>query len=217
VLIAVTDNGAGMAPDVLEKAFEPFFTTKAKGAGTGLGLSQVHGFIKQSGGHVKIYSEPGAGTTVKLYLPRHEGAVEEESSAPRRNAASLGCKVLVAEDDAGVRSFAREALHDLGCEVIEAENGAEALRKIEQGAEFSVLLTDIVMPGMSGRELADRVAKLRPDTKIIYMTGFTQNAVVHNGVLDAGTRLLSKPFTLAQLDMELNAALAPAKDAAETG
>ncbi len=210
-LIGVSDNGSGMPPEVIEQAFEPFFTTKPRGAGTGLGLSQVHGFIKQSGGHVKIYSELGAGTTVKLYLPRHVGEAERQEHRSVAHDASIGCSVLLVEDDAGVRAFASEALHELGCRVVEAENGEEALLRLQSGERVGVMLTDVVMPGMTGRQLADRVLELRPEIKIIYMTGFTQNAIVHNGVVDPGTRLLTKPFTLSQLQGALTAALDEAK------
>ena len=211
VMIAVTDNGAGMTAAVIEQAFEPFFTTKERGAGTGLGLSQVHGFVKQSGGHVKIYSELGAGTTVKLYMPRYVGALEHSEPEARERVGSFGCTVLLVEDDPGVRAFASEALQELGCRVVEAASGEEALRTLQSGETIGVMLTDVVMPGMTGRQLADRVLEARPGMKIIYMTGFTQNAIVHNGIVDPGTRLLTKPFTLTQLEMELSAALAEAQ------
>jgi signal transduction histidine kinase/CheY-like chemotaxis protein len=210
VLVAVSDTGAGMTPDIIELAFEPFFTTKDRGAGTGLGLSQVHGFIKQSGGHVKIYSELGVGTTLKLYLPRYTGAADAGAPEPSQHidAVSVGCSVLLVEDDAEVRAFVVEALQMLGCRVVAASGGAEALRKLGEEPDVQIVLTDVVMPEMSGRMLADQVLKLRPDMKIIFMTGFTQNAIVHNGVVDPGTRLLTKPFTISQLEMAFASALA---------
>lgn len=206
VLISMTDNGHGMSPDVIAKAFEPFFTTKAAGAGTGLGLSQVHGFIKQSGGHIKIYSETGVGTTVKLYFPRYIGAAEvaTPAAAPAAARKPLECKVLLVEDEAGVRAFVSGALLDLGCHVVEAENAETAIKQLEANADVTVLLTDVVMPGKSGRELADQARAMRPDLKVLYMTGYTRNAIVHNGMLDSGTHLLTKPFTLSELEMRLD-------------
>jgi signal transduction histidine kinase/ActR/RegA family two-component response regulator len=209
VLVAITDTGGGMTPDVMERAFDPFFTTKRLGEGTGLGLSQVHGFLKQSRGHIKLYSELGVGTTVKLYLPRDTQAVVfEEPVAPRQIVANGGAfTVLIAEDDPGVRSFTVSAARELGYKVIEADGAAVALERLGQRPEISILLTDVIMPGSNGRQLADAALALRPDLKVIYMTGYTRNAIVHNGTLDAGTRLLTKPFTLEQLDRELRDAL----------
>ena len=210
VMVAVTDTGTGMTPDVIEKVFEPFFTTKPVGQGTGLGLSQVHGFIKQSGGHIAIYSEVGHGTVIKLYLPRSQE--EAEVSAPdvtrslgkdRRNVT-----VLVVDDEAGVREFATEALGDLGYDVLSAENADQAIQVVGDHPDISVLLTDVVMPGRSGRALADEVTRSHPDMRVLYMTGYTQNAIVHNGVLDAGTHLITKPFTIARLNEEMEALLA---------
>ena len=210
VLVAITDTGGGMTPDVMERAFDPFFTTKRLGEGTGLGLSQVHGFLKQSRGHIKLYSELGVGTTVKLYLPRDtQGVAVEEIVAPRPIVASGGAfTVLIAEDDPGVRTFAVSAARELGYKVIEADGAAVALERLGQRPEISLLLTDVVMPGSNGRQLVEAALVLRPDLKVVYMTGYTRNAIVHNGTLDAGTRLLTKPFTLEQLDRELRDALA---------
>lgn len=210
VLVAITDTGGGMTPEVMERAFDPFFTTKRLGEGTGLGLSQVHGFLKQSRGHIKLYSELGVGTTVKLYLPRDiQGLAVEEPVAPRPIVASGGAfTVLIAEDDPGVRTFAVSAARELGYHVIEADGAALALERLGQSPEINLLLTDVVMPGSNGRQLVEAALALRPDLKVIYMTGYTRNAIVHNGVLDAGTRLLTKPFTLEQLDRELRDALA---------
>jgi signal transduction histidine kinase len=209
VQVAITDTGGGMTPEVMERAFDPFFTTKRLGEGTGLGLSQVHGFLKQSRGHIKLYSELGVGTTVKLYLPRDtQGMTVEEPVAPRPIVASGGAfTVLIAEDDPGVRSFTVSAARELGYKVIEADGAAVALEHLGQRPEIDVLLTDVVMPGSNGRQLVDAALVLRPDLKILYMTGYTRNAIVHNGTLDAGTRLLTKPFTLEQLDRELRDAL----------
>ncbi len=210
VLIAVTDTGTGMPPEVAQKAFDPFFTTKDVGQGTGLGLSQVHGFVKQSGGHIKIYSEPGTGTTVKLYLPRdHSGGAPEDAVRPAAPAPiQRKLKILVVEDEDGVRAFAVAALRDIGFEAVEASNAAAALSMLDAHPEVVALLTDVVMPVMDGRRLAADALSRRPDLRVVYMTGYTRNAIVHNGVLDPGTRLITKPFTITQLESEMRAALA---------
>jgi len=209
VLLAVTDTGVGMPPDVADKAFDPFFTTKPAGHGTGLGLSQIHGFLKQSGGHVKIYSELGNGTTVKLYLPRSPAPVGGADGAgePSPQEAAAGTWILVVEDEAGVREFASSALRDLGYQTHEAANGAAALEILQARPEIQLLLTDVVMPDMSGRQLSVEALKLRPDLKVLYMTGYTRNAIVHNGVLDADARLITKPFTLSHLASKVREAL----------
>lgn len=206
VLVAVTDTGAGMTPDVLAKAFDPFFTTKKVGEGTGLGLSQVHGFLKQSRGHIKLYSEIGVGTTVKLYLPRDTANRELPADIEHRPVASNDRSdhtILIVEDDPGVRSFVVSAARELGFTVIEADGAGVALERLEQHPEISVLLTDVVMPGTGGRQLVDRALEKRPELPVIYMTGYTRNAIVHNGMLDPGTRLLTKPFTMDELEREL--------------
>jgi PAS domain S-box-containing protein len=201
VLIAVADTGAGMTEEVMARAFDPFYTTKGVGKGTGLGLSQVYGFVRQSGGHVKIYSETGVGTTVKIYLPRHYGEADEaEAKAAPASYGGLASEVvMVVEDEARVRTVSVEALRDLGYGVIEAAGPAEALRILEQGTEIALLFTDVVMPEMSGRELAGRARELLPDLKVLYTTGYTRNAIVHNGILDPGTSLLTKPFSIDEL------------------
>ena len=201
VMIAVADTGCGMSPELISKAFDPFFTTKEVGKGTGLGLSQVYGFVRQSGGHVKIYAEPDLGSTVKIYLPRYNSVVEENDPAPPLPV-HRGAKnetILVVEDDDRVRALSVEALRELGYTVTEAPNPRDALRMFERGEKFSLLFTDIVMPEMSGRELADLVRGLQTNIKVLYTTGYTRNAIVHNGILDAGTGLLTKPFSLEDL------------------
>ncbi len=201
VMIAVSDTGTGMTPEVLARAFDPFFTTKGVGKGTGLGLSQVFGFVRQSGGHVRIYSEVGYGTTVRLYLPRFWGEVKP--TPPRVPAAARDGApteiVLVVEDDERVRTYTVEALREFGYTVLHAASGPEALRMIERGQDVTLLFTDIVMPDMTGRELADLALALRPALKVLYTTGYTRNAVVHNGVLDPGTNFIAKPFGVEQL------------------
>lgn len=210
VLVAVSDTGSGMTREVMDKVFEPFFTTKPSGLGTGLGLSQVHGFVKQSGGHVSIYSEVGHGTTIKLYLPKSNEEPESAvTTAPRtadRNRRDI--TVLVVDDEAGVRDFAAEALNELGYDVMSADCAERALQIIDANRRIDVLLTDVVMPDVSGRVLADAALKRKPGIRVLYMTGYTQNAIVHNGVLDHGTSLISKPFTVDQLGHEMEAVMA---------
>ena len=196
VLVAVSDGGAGMSAETIDRAFEPFFTTKEAGKGTGLGLSQVYGFMKQSGGHVKIYSESGEGTTIKLYLPRREGDEVVVSGDDDLNAERGGGEtILIVEDDDGVRQYASEILRDLNYQVIEAKDSATALRLLDADKKFDLLLTDVVLPGKNGRELADEVERRRPGTKIIFMTGYSRNAIVHQGRLDPGIELIPKPLT----------------------
>ncbi|MGC1641284.1 MAG: ATP-binding protein [Pseudolabrys sp.] len=196
ILVAITDSGAGMSAETIDRAFEPFFTTKEAGKGTGLGLSQVYGFMKQSGGHVKIYSEPGEGTTIKLYLPRREGNELVISGDDDLNSERGGGEtILIVEDDDGVRQYASEILRDLNYQIIEAKDSATALRLLDADKKFDLLLTDVVLPGKNGRELANEVERRRPGTKIIFMTGYSRNAIVHHGRLDPGIELIPKPLT----------------------
>lgn len=210
-MIAVTDTGTGMAPEVIAKAFDPFFTTKQVGRGTGLGLSQVYGFVKQSAGHVKIYSELGQGTTVKVYLPRLlRPPVPATGDAPAPLPLPLGDAgevVLVVDDEPSVREFSRHALTELGYRVLEADGAEAALRLLEAHPEVTLLFTDVVMPEINGRQLADRARERRPDLKVLFTTGYTRNAVVHNGVLDPGVHLIGKPFTVEDLAQRVRAVL----------
>jgi signal transduction histidine kinase len=210
IMVSVSDTGTGIAPEILDQVFEPFFTTKPTGMGTGLGLSQVHGFIKQSGGHVRIHSAVGVGTTVKLYLPRSlaEAGPTVLSAIGPEGGVRRGITVLLVEDEAGVREFAAEALSDLGFDVLAAEGAARALDLLDRSPEVGLLLTDVVMPEANGRDLADEALRRRPDLRVVFMTGYTQDAIVHHGVVDPGARLVTKPFTLATLSAELDAALA---------
>jgi PAS domain S-box-containing protein len=206
VMLAVTDNGSGMPPDIVAKAFDPFFTTKDVGHGTGLGLSQVYGFVKQSNGHVKIYSEPGEGTTVKIYLPRvHSEVAETEEASVREPARGRRSEViLLVEDDEDVRSYSSETLRELGYHVIEAANARAALQMLEAHPDVAVLFTDVGLPGgMNGRELAEEARKGRPNLKVLFTTAYARNAIVHDGRLDPGVELLPKPFTQAALGEKL--------------
>ncbi len=202
VQVAVTDSGSGIPPELIGRIFEPFYTTKAVGKGTGLGLSQVYGFVKQSAGHIKAYSEPGHGTTFKIYLPRFHGT--EEGVLPVRVPAAMlpGAAdeiILVVEDEVRVRELTVAALRDLGYTVIHASNGPAALRQLDAHPEVALLFTDIVMPDMNGRVLADEAHRRRPRLKVLFTTGYTRSAVVHNGVLDPGVDLLGKPYSVEQI------------------
>ncbi|WP_238995305.1 CHASE3 domain-containing protein [Sphingomonas solaris] len=202
VSICVSDTGSGMSPEVIERAFDPFFTTKEVGKGTGLGLSQVFGFVKQSGGHVAIYSEPGEGTTVKLYLPRYTGPLGEALPVVSAGAIPEGSAdeiILVVEDEQRVRHYSVDALRELGYTAISAGDGREALELLAENPSIVLLFTDVIMPEMNGRRLADEARALRPALQVLYTTGYTRNAVVHNGMLDPGVAFLPKPFTIEQL------------------
>jgi signal transduction histidine kinase/ActR/RegA family two-component response regulator len=201
IQVAVSDTGSGMPRDIQEKAFDPFFTTKEPGQGTGLGLSQVYGFVKQSGGHVKIYSEVGEGTTIKIYLPRAHVAVDPANETVVALVGSPGGEtILVVEDESDVRSYLVETLRDLNYRVLEAADGASALARVEAGPfRIDLLLTDIVMPGINGRELADALLARQPDLKVLFITGYSRNAIVHQGRLDAGVSMLQKPLSQATL------------------
>jgi PAS domain S-box-containing protein len=206
VVIAVSDSGSGMSPQTIARAFDPFFTTKPEGRGTGLGLSQVHGFAKQSGGHVALHSEPGQGTTVKMYLPRNT-AVEApdrlETPKPEEMTPS-GETVLLVEDEPLVRMYGSEALGELGYVVLEASDGHEALRTLDAHPEITLLFTDVGLPnGMNGRRLAEEARVRRPSLKVLFATGYAKDGVIHNGVLEADVGLLEKPYTVESLAKKL--------------
>ncbi len=218
-VLSVTDTGIGIEPRILDRVFEPFFTTKQPGSGTGLGLSMIHGFVKQSGGHIRIYSEVEYGTSVKIYLPRLTAeatvatvpkAMDLELQPLMRAKASE--TVLVVEDSEGVLNFACSALEDLGYRVLIANDGPEAMRILESEAAIDLLFTDVVMPkGMSGRQLADLALKLRPELPVLFTTGYSRNAIVHQGRLDANVHLLGKPYTQRELAQKIRGVLDEAR------
>ncbi|HEY1607154.1 MAG TPA: CHASE3 domain-containing protein [Allosphingosinicella sp.] len=217
VLISVTDTGIGMTPEVAGRAFDPFYTTKGVGQGTGLGLSQVFGFVKQSHGHVKIYSETGQGTSVKVYLPRYfgegtaagaggvgAGAEASGDALPRARDDEI---VLVVEDEERVRHVSVDALRELGYTVVQASDARQALAVLAIQPRVDLLFTDVVMPDMNGRQLADEVARQWPAVRVLFTTGYTRNAIVHNGMLDPGVAFLPKPFTIEQLALKVRQVL----------
>ncbi|OJY43397.1 MAG: hypothetical protein BGP08_21765 [Rhizobiales bacterium 64-17] len=211
IMVAVSDTGTGITPEVRDKIFEPFFTTKAVGAGSGLGLSMVYGFVKQSGGHVQVYTEPGEGTSFKLYFPR----LPDDTTVPAweaptdslvtpAQAASQRERILLVEDDEDVRRYVAEALRDLGYRVETAPQASTALTLLETDTPFDLLFTDVVLPGgMNGRQLAERARELRPHLRVLFATGYTRNAIIHHGRLDADVNLLVKPFTPDALERKL--------------
>ena len=205
VAICVTDTGGGMSPDVLSHAFEPFFTTKDPGQGTGLGLSQVYGFVKQSGGHAKIYSEVGQGTTIKMYFPRFFGSAQREEIALEELAeGEIFETVLVVEDDEDLRAYISDVLRGLNYRVLSARSAQAALTiLLQDDSKVDLLVTDVVMPGINGRELGRRAHQIRPGLKILYMTGYSRNAVVHQGRLEEGVNLLEKPISQAKLALKV--------------
>jgi nitrogen-specific signal transduction histidine kinase len=209
VMIAVSDTGAGISAANLEKVFDPFFTTKAIGKGTGLGLSMVFGFIKQSNGHIKIYSEEGHGTTVKIYLPRATGLDQTDAELLASPHVEGGHEsVLVVEDDALVRRYVVTQVQSLGYSTLAAGNAAEALVVIGSGVAIDLLFTDVIMPGtMNGRQLVDEALKQRPSLKTLYTSGYTENAIVHHGRLDSGVLLLAKPYRKSDLAKMIRLAL----------
>jgi signal transduction histidine kinase len=211
VMIAVADTGAGMTADVIAKAFDPFFTTKPVGQGTGLGLSQVYGFVKQSNGHVAIYSEVNHGTIVKLYLPKLSNLAEEESEPISIDAATAAGEgtILVVEDDDMVRQLSVDALEEAGYTVLHAEDARRALMLLNAHPEIRLLFTDVVLTGgMNGRQLADEAVKIRSGLKVLFTTGYTHNAIVHHGRLDEGISFIGKPFSAAALAMKVKTVLA---------
>jgi len=208
VMLAVSDTGSGMSKEVQDKVFEPFFTTKEVGKGSGLGLSMVYGFVKQSGGHIRIYSEEGHGTTIKMYLPPGKTAAAVGEGVTPSTIEGGHETILVVEDDRLVRDYVLAQLHSLGYVTLQAANAAEALTIVASGKPFDLLFTDVIMPGkMNGRQLADEVLKTRPDLKVVYTSGYTENAIIHHGRLDSGVLLLAKPYRKSDLARIIRKAL----------
>ena len=210
VMLATSDTGAGMSPEVLARAFEPFFTTKETGKGSGLGLAMVYGFVKQSGGHVKIYSEPGFGTTIKLFLPelRHEAKEHAPAKARPRTHVGGSEKILVIEDEPDLRELACRVLRSLGYAVVDAPDGIIGLELLEQQDDIRLLFTDVVLPGgLNGPEIARRATERRPDLKVLYTSGYTGNAIQQLEALSTEVRLITKPYPIDQLAQEVRAAL----------
>ncbi|HJU12613.1 MAG TPA: ATP-binding protein, partial [Candidatus Binataceae bacterium] len=218
VLFAVSDTGPGIPPEIRDKVFEPFFTTKEVGYGTGLGLSMVYGFVKQSGGHVKLYSEEGLGTTFKIYLPRAMSETDTgDVDIEVQHAATGEETILVVEDDAMVRKSVTTQLASLGYRTLTASNGAEALAIADKGGPFDLLFTDLIMPGtMNGSDLANEMLKRRPQLKILFTSGYTQRALVHHGRLAPGVLLLAKPYRTSDLARMVRQALSAAKSQENT-
>lgn len=209
-LVIVSDTGHGMSAELIDKVFDPFFTTKAEGKGSGLGLAMVYGFVKQSQGHIKIYSEPGEGTSIRLYLPAADAAgfVPQNSAGAQLATKGGHERVLLVEDDDLVRRFTLTCLHQLGYEVTECSNGEDAIKLLQQGQVFDLLFTDVVLTGgMSGKQVAQQATQLQPSLKVLYMSGYTENSIVHHGRLDPGVQLLNKPFRLNTLAEKLRAVL----------
>jgi len=206
VCLAVTDTGAGMSEEVRARAFDPFFTTKPLGQGTGLGLSMVYGFARQSEGHVRIYSHLDAGTTVKLYLPRYRGAVETAAAIGTAEAAGKaqeGETVLVIEDEDSVRALVTELLHDLGYSALEARDGPSGLKILQSSERIDLLVSDIGLPGMNGRQVADAARERRPDLKVLFITGYAENAAMSHGFLEPGMEMVTKPFAVDALEARI--------------
>jgi two-component system cell cycle sensor histidine kinase/response regulator CckA len=210
VMFSVSDTGVGMPPELRERIFDPFFTTKEKGKGTGLGLSMVYGIVKQTGGNIFVYSEPGRGSVFKVYLP----SVEEETSlvAPRHEPLSMpqgNETILLVEDEHSVRSLAARVLKAQSYHVLEAADGQEALLLVQKHREerHHLLVTDVVMPQMGGRELADRLRTLRPGIKVLFTSGYTDHAIVHHGILERGIEFLQKPFSPSALGLKVRKVL----------
>ena len=209
VMLAVSDTGTGIDPDILGRVFEPFFTTKGQGKGTGLGMAMIYGFVKQSGGHISLESKPGEGTSVRLYFPRAAGASRQPASVAKTGPTGGSETILLVEDDAQVRRYAFQQLESLGYRVTEAEHGTRALDIIRTHACFDLLFTDVVMPGMSGPELVDQARKIHPALRVLYTSGYSENKLLHHGKVEEGVNLLTKPYRREDLARRLRTALAP--------
>jgi CheY-like chemotaxis protein len=208
VMMAVSDTGTGIPAAIRDRVFEPFFTTKELGKGTGLGLSMVYGFVKQSAGHIMIYSEEGHGTTIRMYLPPGSGALLAFDAGPVPVVQGGHETILVVEDDKLVRDYVLTQLHSLGYVTLDAANATEALAIAESGNPFDLLFTDVIMPGaMNGRQLANALEKHKPGLRVLFTSGYTENAIVHHGRLDSGVLLLAKPYRKSDLAAMIRKAL----------
>jgi two-component system, cell cycle sensor histidine kinase and response regulator CckA len=208
IMLTVSDTGAGMDNATCQRIFEPFFTTKEKGKGTGLGLSMVYGIVKQNNGSIWVYSDPGKGTAFKIYLPRIDEAVELEQIVSAEPFARGTETILIVEDEEAVCTLVKKILLSAGYQVLTAINGGEALMLLERRREpVHLLLTDVVMPGMSGRELADRLLKIHPEMKVLFMSGYTDDAIVHHGVLDSDAQFIGKPFAMTTVQRKVREVL----------
>jgi PAS domain S-box-containing protein len=207
-MIAVSDTGTGIPAAIRDKVFNPFFTSKGPGKGTGLGLSMVYGFVKQSAGHIAIYSEEGQGTTIKMYLPPAMEALPTAEPTPTLAVEGGHETILVVEDDTLVPNYVLTQLHSLGYVTLDAANANEALLLVRDGHAFDLLFTDVIMPGMNGRQLADEMAKIRPGVKVLFTSGYTENAIIHHGRLDEGVLLLAKPYRKSDMAIMIRKALA---------
>jgi CheY-like chemotaxis protein len=206
ISLCVTDTGVGMTPEVIARAFDPFFTTKPLGEGTGLGLSMIYGFVRQSGGQVRIYSEVGKGATICLYLPRHIGAVQDPNDVvlPERIDPGDGETVLVIDDEPTVRMLIVEILEENGYAAVEAADGPSGLSILQSDARIDLLITDVGLPGgMNGRQVADAARAARADLKVLFITGYAENAVIGNGHLDPGMEVITKPFVMSALGAKI--------------
>jgi CheY-like chemotaxis protein len=208
--VCVTDTGVGIPKDILERIFDPFFTTKPTGEGTGLGLSMVHGFVRQSGGQVRVYSEPGAGTTMCLYLPRYVGEVEADVvQHPAAPGVGSGETVLVIDDEPTIRMLIADVLTEAGYRVVEAQDGPSGMRIVQSGQRLDLLITDVGLPGgMNGRQIADAARTDRPGLKVLFITGFAENAAIGAGHLPAGMEVITKPFQVTDLASKVSEIIA---------
>ncbi|GJD47095.1 Blue-light-activated protein [Methylobacterium cerastii] len=215
--LSLTDTGTGMPPEVVARVFEPFFTTKPIGEGTGLGLSMIYGFAQQSGGQFRIYSEVGQGTTVCIYLPRHYGAVEDETVGERMvefPRSQAGETVLIVDDEPTVRMFVTDILEDLGYVAIEAGDSATGLKVLQSDVRIDLLVTDVGLPGgMNGRQMADAARNHRPDLKVLFITGYAENAILGNGTLPPGMAVLTKPFAMDNMAARIRSMIEGGKGA----
>jgi CheY-like chemotaxis protein len=221
IMLAITDTGTGMTPEVKARLFEPFFSTKGIGQGTGLGLATCYGILKQSGGHINAYSEPGRGTTFKVYLPQVRAGAKTAHSAAPANLPRGTETILLVEDDPALREMASMLLGRLGYSVIEAPNGMNALAIVEQQSRPSIdlLFTDVIMPELNGKQLSERILEFYPETRVLFTSAYTENAIVHQGVLNPGVALLQKPFTPSSLANKVREVLdsPPARVAMQSG